>query len=127
MRPKATTPNHEHIGDGQRITIRIVFPPLLTAVVAQFFDFGTFLVMVHRHGLNAEGNPIVAAIAASVGVEGLAVVKSALVLFVAGVAVMLAGPPRSVSRERMAGATVGLAILAGVFGGLTNALAFGPL
>lgn len=105
----------------------MVFTPLLTAVVAQFFDFGTFVVMVDRHGLGAEGNPIVAAIAASVGVEGLAVMKSALILFVAAVALLLARPPRSVGRERMAAATVGLAILAGVFGGLTNALTFGPL
>ena len=55
---------------------------LALLVAAQAADYLTFMVMVETHGLGAERNPIVAAIA-SEGLWLLTVAKAALVVFVA--------------------------------------------
>jgi hypothetical protein len=99
-----------------------VFLALLTIGIAQFFDFGTFVVMMRIHGPAAELNPLVASGFGSIGIVGLAFAKSALVLLVvSGVVLLRQG--RWGERRRLAGFLTGLAILAGLIGGTSNAIA----
>jgi hypothetical protein len=96
--------------------------------VAQFFDFGTFVVMVHRHGVLAEANPLVAGLFEGAGIPAIAVAKLALVALVCGVTVALTAiRPFAAGHRRLAQVVAGLAIAAGLIGGTTNALAFGAL
>ena len=94
-----------------------VFVPLAFAalLVAHLFDFVSFLVMMSRHGLAAEANPIVVLLAQEIGLPGLTLVKVAAVLFGGAVFVLLA--PR---RRRLATALILYGICAGMVGGLTN-------
>jgi hypothetical protein len=104
-----------------------VFLQLLTMAVAQFFDFGTFFVMVQRHGPGAEANPLVAGILTDLGVLAAALVKAALVLLVAATATILVRGPGSRQGRRAALVVLGVAIVAGLVGGCTNALTLGPI
>jgi hypothetical protein len=88
---------------------------LAALVAAHLFDLASFLVMTARHGLAAEANPIVVALAEAHGVAGLTVVKLASVTFVASTFVVIA--PR---RRRLAMTIVIIGIAAGLVGGLTN-------
>jgi len=100
---------------------------VLTFAVAQFFDFGTFVVMVDRHGPGAEANPLVAGILAGLGIPGIVIAKVALVVLVAATAILLVRRPGSAGHRGIAAAVVGLGIVAGLVGGCTNALTLGPL
>ena len=99
--------------------------PLVTMAVAQFFDFGTFVVMVQLHGPGAEANPLVGGILENLGIPAAAVAKAALVVLVGCVAILLAQWTHSALHRRLTGAVVGLAIVAGLVGGSTNALTIG--
>jgi len=101
--------------------------PVVTMAVAQFFDFGTFIVMVRRHGPGAEANPFVADILQGLGIPGIVIVKIALVVFVAATAIILVRGPGTLRRRRVAATVLGLGIVAGLVGGCTNALTLGPL
>jgi hypothetical protein len=104
----------------------MMFVSLLTMAVSQFFDFGTFVVMVRLRGPGAEANPLVATILDGLGLPGIALAKAALVLLVAATAMISAG--RDVARrDRLAGAVLATAIAAGLLGGMTNALTTGPI
>ena len=102
-----------------------MYVPLLTMAVAQFFDFGTFVVMVQLHGAGSEANPLVAGILETLGIPAAAVAKAALVMLVGCVAVLLAQWAPSTLHRRLTGVVVGLAIVAGVVGGSSNALTIG--
>lgn len=104
-----------------------MFLAVLTMAVAQFFDFGTFFVMVQRHGAGSEANPLVAGILTDLGVPAAALVKAALVLLVAATAAILARGPGSGRGRRVASVVLGVGIVAGLVGGCTNALTLGPL
>jgi hypothetical protein len=94
---------------------------LLTFAVAQFFDFGTFVTMVGRHGPEAEANPLVAMVLVGHGVPLLFVAKLAVVaLAVAVVAVLVDRTARRPS-PRLAASVLTVGILAGLIGGVTNA------
>ncbi len=84
-------------------------------VAAHIFDYVSFLVMTARHGLEAEANPIVVAIAESLGLPGVTLVKMAGVAFLAAVVVLLA------PRRRWLGRTVlSAGVAAGLVGGISN-------
>lgn len=104
-----------------------MFLPVLTMAVAQLFDFGTFIVMIRRHGPEAEANPLVAAILVDLGIPAAALVKAALVLLVASTVVILSGSRGAIGRRRLAALISGVAVLAGLVGGCTNALTIGPI
>lgn len=104
-----------------------MFLPVVTMAVAQFFDFGTFIVMVRQHGPGAEANPLVAQILEGLGVPGIVIVKLALVILVAATATILVQDAGTAGRRRIAATVVGLGIVAGLIGGCTNALTLGPL
>lgn len=115
-------PRRRPVGDPEP-----VFIPLLTMAVAQLFDFGTFVVMIRRHGPEAEANPLVAAILTDLGVPAAALVKAALVLLVASIVVIMSGSPGKIGRRRLAALILGLAVLAGLVGGCTNAMTIGSM
>ncbi len=66
--------------------------------VAQLFDYVSFMVMIERHGLAAELNPIVVALANNVGLLGLTLVKAGAVLFLSFAVLLLM--PRATSSRR---------------------------
>ncbi|MEA2609895.1 MAG: hypothetical protein QOJ75_2138 [Chloroflexota bacterium] len=95
---------------------------LATLFAAQFFDFGTFTVMIGRHGIVAEANPIVAQGFLVLGLPLVAMTKLALIVLVGAVVVLLgrADPSRRTSIALSAIVTV-VAVGAGLVGGISNA------
>ena len=96
----------------------------LTAIfAAQMFDFVTFMIMVERHGVHAELNPIVAASFQSGGLPILFLVKLALVLYV-GATIVILGRRESLMAvpSKLASLITVAAVIGGVFGGWTNAI-----
>ena len=108
-------------------TVRRVLPaPVLrlriaALVAAQLFDYGTFTLMVERHGIRAELNPIVANGFAAFGLPIVALAKLALVVLIGSIIVILAHDRRS-SRGTMRIATfvTMIAVAAGLIGGISN-------
>ena len=83
--------------------------------LAHLFDYGTFLVMVDKHGLGAEANPIVVQLAEQAGLPGLTLAKIATVAFAAILMTLIA--PR---RRRLAMGLLMFGVAAGLLGGLSN-------
>jgi hypothetical protein len=83
--------------------------------LAHLFDWASFLVMIGRHGLGAEANPIVVTLFEEAGVPGVTLAKLATVAFAALLALLLA--PK---RRRMAMALLSFGMLAGFVGGISN-------
>jgi hypothetical protein len=97
---------------------------LAALLAAQLFDFGTFTLMVSRHGIAAEMNPLVAQGFDYYGLPILVVVKFALVILLGSIVVLLArdGPSRQSVRGLAASITI-LAVIGGLVGGISNVLA----
>jgi hypothetical protein len=97
---------------------------LAALLAAQLFDFGTFTLMVGRHGIAAEMNPLVAQGFVAFGLPILVVVKLALVVLLGSIVVLLArdGPSRQSVRGLAASITI-LAVVGGLVGGISNVLA----
>jgi hypothetical protein len=97
---------------------------LAALLAAQLFDFGTFTLMVGRHGIAAEMNPLVAQGFDSYGLPILVVVKFALVVLLSSIVVLLTrdGPTRQSVRGLAAAITI-LAVIGGLVGGISNVLA----
>jgi hypothetical protein len=98
---------------------------LATMFAAQFFDFGTFTVMVGQHGITSEMNPIVAQGFIVFGLPLVAVTKVALVVLVAAVVVLLDRSDQPGRRRLKLSALVTIvAVAAGLTGGISNVLQF---
>lgn len=97
---------------------------LATLLAAQLFDFGTFKLMVDRHGIVAEANPIVAQGFEAFGLPVLAITKIALVVLVGSIVVLLARDrPSGRPIPGLAATITVLAVIGGLFGGMSNVLA----
>jgi hypothetical protein len=83
--------------------------------LVHFFDLASFVLMVYRHGLTAEANPIVVQIARDAGLPGLTVAKIVTVGFAAIILVLLA--PRN---RRLAMGLLMFGIAAGLIGTVSN-------
>lgn len=108
-------------------TVRRVLPtPVLrlriaALVAAQMFDYGTFTLMVERHGIRAELNPIVASGFAAFGLPIIALAKLALVVLIGSIIVILAHDQRaSRGTTRIAASVTVIAVVAGLVGGISN-------
>ena len=88
---------------------------LAVLALAHLFDYASFLVLIGRHGLAAEANPIVVRIAEEAGIPGLTIAKAATVTFAALLMVLIA--PR---RRRLAIGLLVFGVSAGLVGGLSN-------
>lgn len=89
--------------------------PVAALAVAQAFDFVSFLAMTRRHGLAAELNPLVVMIAEAFDLRTLAILKLAVIAYVAITVAILAK-----QRPRLAGSVLAVGVLAGIAGGLSN-------
>lgn len=83
--------------------------------LAHAFDYASFLVMVERHGLAAEANPIVVEIALFAGLPGLTLAKVLTVGF-ASLLLLLIIP----HRRKLAMGLLTFGICAGLVGGISN-------
>jgi len=83
--------------------------------LAHLFDYASFLVMIDRHGMAAEANPIVIQLAETAGLPGLTLAKIATVGFAALLMVLIA--PR---RKKLAMALLMFGVAAGLLGGISN-------
>ena len=88
---------------------------LLLLAAAQLLDYTSFLVMVARHGLDSELNPLAVLIAEQSGLLGLTAAKLFVVLFAGGTAALLVRRWRT-----LAGVVLGVGIAAGMIGALSN-------
>lgn len=88
---------------------------LVVLALAHVFDYASFLVMIDRHGLAAEANPIVVQLAQGAGLPGLTLAKVATVAFAALLMAVIA--PR---RRRLAMGLFVFGVGAGVLGGFSN-------
>jgi hypothetical protein len=97
---------------------------LAALLAAQLFDFGTFTLMVGRHGIAAEMNPLVAQGFDAYGLPILVGVKFALVILLGSIVVLLGrnGPARRSIPGLAASITI-LAVIGGLVGGISNVLA----
>lgn len=91
-------------------------------LTAQFFDFGTFVRMIGRHGPAAEANPIVAGLLDDYGVPLLFVAKVIVAVLVVAVVLIITDKHAERPRPRLAAAVLTAGIVAGLVGGLSNAL-----
>jgi hypothetical protein len=88
---------------------------LALLIVAHVADYSTFLVMVARHGLGAEANPLVATLFEDWGLALLTVAKFATVLLVAAVFLIIGR-----ERPRMATGVLAFGVFIGTLGALSN-------
>ncbi len=100
-----------------RIGSAVTLIALGILAAAQLFDYVSFMVMIERHGLAAELNPIVIALANSTGLVGLTLVKAGAVVFL-GFSVMLLMP----RRRHVATAVLAVGVVLGVVGGISNVM-----
>ena len=102
-----------------RLRVLLASIAALAAIsVAQLADLATFLNMVSIGGLDAEANPIVAYLGASLGLGALVALKVGLIGFAAMVFAVLAR-----IREGLAASVLTFATLAGLIGAVSNVLA----
>jgi hypothetical protein len=97
---------------------------LVTVALAQLLDLTTFVLMVDRHTVAAEANPLVASLFETVGLPGLLVGKTLVVLLVGSLALFVLARGLRGRWALVAAVPIGLAIMAGLVGGYTNALAY---
>lgn len=93
---------------------------LAALFAAQFFDLGTFSLMVDRHGVAAEANPIVAQGFADWGMVLVVIAKFALIVLVGSIVVLLAGHPTRRASLGLAAIVTVAAVVAGFTGGVSN-------
>ncbi len=83
--------------------------------LAHFFDYASFLVMIGRHGLAAEANPVVVLLHQEIGLAGLTLAKVVTVAFAAGLMFIIA-----TRRRNLAVGLFVFGVMAGVVGGVSN-------
>lgn len=84
-------------------------------IVAHVADYMTFLAMVMQHGLDTELNPIVVTLAADYGLALLTVAKTAAVLLVASVFLVVGR-----TRPRVAASVLAIGVIIGGVGAMSN-------
>jgi uncharacterized membrane protein len=96
---------------------------LATVLAAQLFDFGTFTVMIARHGIISEMNPLVAQGFTYFGMPVLVLMKAALVVLLASTIIVL-DRNRSARKPVPAATFVTvLGVVGGLVGGISNVIA----
>ena len=88
---------------------------LAALALAHFFDWASFLVMINRHGMSAEANPVVVFLAEGLGIPGLTVAKVVTVAFAALLMTVIAQ-----RRRRLAIGLLVFGVSAGLVGGVSN-------
>jgi hypothetical protein len=86
-------------------------------ILAQLADYTTFVVMVARHGLGVELNPLVATLALDHGIFMLTIAKVAAVVLVATTFLVVGR-----TRPRLAAAVLAFGVISGGFGAFSNVI-----
>lgn len=102
----------------RRRLANIALAGLVAIALGQFADLVTFVRMITAGGFGTEANPIVIHLAGTLGLNTVLLLKVALVPFAALVFVVLA----RMRSSRLAASVVTMAVLAGLFGALSNVL-----
>lgn len=102
----------------------VVVEAVLTLSAAQLFDLATFWTMVHRLGPGAEVNPLVGVLFGVYGYPLVAIAKVVLLAVVTAVGAILL---KRQGTARLAVAVLGVGILIGLVGGISNTIAIGAL
>jgi hypothetical protein len=84
-------------------------------IAAQIADYATFVIMIARHGLSAELNPLVATMAQDHGLMLLTAAKVSAVVLVAATFLVVGR-----TRPRLAAAVLAFAAVTGGIGALSN-------
>jgi hypothetical protein len=110
---------------GRVATHPLIVPFRIMAVLAaQLFDLATFTIMVGRHGIGTELNPLVAHGFDGFGMPIVVVMKVALVVQLASTIVVLERGGRRGRRFPGLAATIAVAaVVAGLIGGISNTIA----
>jgi hypothetical protein len=94
---------------------------LATILAAQLFDFATFTMMIARHGIAGEANPIVAQGFVAFGLPIVVIGKTALIVLCGSLqVVLLQGIGTGRTTWRLATLVALLAVAAGLAGGISN-------
>jgi hypothetical protein len=88
---------------------------LVVLSLAHIFDYTSFLALMARHGIAAEGNPLVVALATETGLPGLTLAKIISVVFATVLVSVIASWRRSVAVVVLI-----FGVAAGIVGGLSN-------
>ena len=102
----------------------VVVAAVLTLSAAQLFDLATYITMVHRLGPGAEANPLVGLLFGAYGYPLVAIAKVALLAVVTAIGAVLL---KRRGTARLAVAVLGVGILIGLAGGISNTIAIGAL
>src|SRR4051794_15639668 len=97
---------------------------LLTMILAQVLDLTTFVLMVARRTAAAEANPMVAGLLGTVGVPGLVFGKLAIMLLVGSLGLLVLAKGWRGRRALPGVLPMAAAIVAGLIGGVTDAVAY---
>ena len=97
---------------------------LLTLTVAQSLDLVTFWLMVGRRGVVAESNPLVGSMFTAHGMAAVATLKVLLILLIGALTVAAWARGARGVWALVGAIPLGLAIVAGILGGWTNAMAY---
>jgi hypothetical protein len=100
------------------------FLRLSTLFLAQAIDLATFSVMVARHGVAAEANPLVNDLFYTYGMPAVVMAKLALVLLVGALCIAASSRGGRGVWAIIGGLPLALAIAAGIIGGITNTATF---
>jgi hypothetical protein len=84
-------------------------------IAAQIADYATFVIMIARHGLSAELNPLVATMAQDHGLMLLTAAKVSAVVLVAATFLVVGR-----TRPRLAAAVLAFGVVTGGIGALSN-------
>jgi hypothetical protein len=92
----------------------------MTLALAQALDLVTFVLMIERHGLEAEANPLVTSLFVTQGMQAVVVAKVALIVAIGALSVAAFAKRRVGAWRMVGGLPLALAITAGLVGGITN-------
>ncbi len=112
------------IGSGIGRAANVAFLRLATLFLAQALDLATFTVMVTKHGVAAEANPLVSGLFLTQGLVAVVLAKGALVVLVGSLFVASWSHGRRGVWSIVGGIPLALGIAFGLIGGITNAAAY---
>jgi hypothetical protein len=95
---------------------------VVVVTIAQLLDLSTFAAMIDAHGVDSEANPLVVNMLTVHGLPFAAVAKLAALSLIVAIIVVLAERRDRPGYPRLARTIAGIAVIAGLIGGLTNAL-----